>query len=243
MTRRPPSSTYTVALNATPPETSADLTRAVPVTLHDRPVLAYIVTTIRTGKAPTFRLHQQGSAPNFDGGRITLCTCKHRERATMCLSGDPSKPWDNVWIAGFTSKSDTPSRSLAYLMLVEKAFPNQQTFWNYLPSVCRREKSAATSILGDLYEPKPTAATYPHSSAQYLPPVTHHVHARCWEKDIELWSSKKFPQGRPHHLLLGHPKLSFRWSSAQMRLNPNIVGKTAHHKIFPTLSDLIAALI
>jgi len=56
-------------------------------------VYAYIVTTIKT--TTDYQLIQEGSAPNFDGERITLCTCKHKDRATFRPLNDQDDPWKN----------------------------------------------------------------------------------------------------------------------------------------------------
>src|SRR6266550_5942511 len=94
------------------PASPGALLKSTPATLREQPVYAYIVTTIKT--TPDFQLCQTGSGPNFDGGRITLCTCKHKDRATFDPLKDQPDPWKNVWVAGLTSKSEYPSRSLAY---------------------------------------------------------------------------------------------------------------------------------
>src|SRR5437667_6972431 len=127
-----------------PPSPDA-LRKSAAATLCEQPVYAYIVTTIETIR--DFQLRQRGSAPNFDGGRITLCTCKHKDRATFHPSSDPHDPWKNVWVAGLTSRSEDPSRSLAYLMCVERSFLSQRELWRFLPDGCRRAKSASTSKL------------------------------------------------------------------------------------------------
>jgi hypothetical protein len=228
------------------PRSPNALAKSIPAHLRGRPVYSYIVTTIET--TSNFRLIQHGNAPNFDGGRITLCTCKHKDRATFYPSGNPARPWDEMWVAGLTSKSSSPSRSLAYLMLVEDAFPDQYTLWNHLSSGSRRAKSASYSKIGDLYEPKAGASFNPHDPANYAPPISGHVHAPMknptyWHGDITMWRSKTQPTPRPHPLLLGYEELSFRWLRATMRLRSGAMGKSAHHKMFATLDDFVAKLV
>jgi hypothetical protein len=222
------------------------LLRSVPAALQGRPVYNYVVTTIEI--LPGFHLQQTGSAPNFDGGRITLCTCKHKDRAMFYPSGTRAKPWDNVWVAGVTSISSNPPWTLAYLILVEDAFPDQYTLWSHLPTSCRNAKSASQSTVGDLYEPTPAASANPHSPANYQPPMNGHVHARKrnpkeWHHDIEMWSSQKLGITRPHQLLLGDPDYSYRWLTARMRLRPGAMGRTAHYKMFDTLGQFVGNLI
>jgi hypothetical protein len=199
-------------------------------------VYAYIVTTIRTNS--DHQLEQKGSAPNFKGGRITLCTCKHKDRATFHLSRDQHDSWKNVWVAGLTSKTADPSRSLAYLMCVERSFLNQRELWCYLPSGCCRAKSASKSELGDLYEPKAEAKNDPYNPTFYNPPVTGHVHwPNRWKHDIERWGSHS-----PHRLLLGQAAQSYRWIQVKMVLKPDGIGVSAHHKTYDSLIEFIENL-
>ena len=224
------------------PSSTQALLRSVPAALQGRPVYSYVVPTIKI--PPGFHLQQTGSAPNFDGGRITLCTCKHKDRAMFYPSGNRATPWDDVWVAGVTSRSSNPPWTLAYLMLVEDTFPDQWTIWNHLPPSCRNAKSACGSVIGDLYEPKPTASANPRSPGNYQPPITSHVHASTyWYHDIQMWTSQKLGISRAHGLLLGDPDYSYRWPTARMRLRPGAMGRTAHHKMFDTLGQFIGNLI
>src|SRR5438552_14128094 len=81
------------------PQSPNALLSSTPKILREQRVYAYIVTSIKT-TPPHFQLHQRGSGPNLDGVRITLCTCKQKDRATFRLSSDPSDPWKDVWVAG-----------------------------------------------------------------------------------------------------------------------------------------------
>lgn len=224
------------------PANPDDLLASTPATLRDLPVYAYIVTTIKT-KSPDFQLQQTGSAPNFDGGRITLCTCKHKDRATFHPSSDQHDPWKNVWVAGLTSKSEDPSRSLAYLMCVERSFSSQIELWRALPDDCRRAKSASKSELGDLFEPKVVAAYDPHNPASYHAPIGGHVHSsrkdpNHWYQDVMRWGRRS----KPHRLLLGQASQSYRWMHTRIILKLNVIGDSAHHKMFSSLTSFIANL-
>jgi hypothetical protein len=227
------------------PKTVAVLTNAVPINLRSRPVYAYIVTTLKT--TPSREIVQYGCAPNFDGGRITLCTCKHKDRATFCPSGNRASPWNGVWVAGLTSKTSHPSRSLGYLMLVEETFPDHYTLWHHLSPTCRNAKSARRSRTGDLYEPKAAACGMPHVPANYHSPVRDHAHAaennpNQWHNDVREWHSKRDPNGRSHPLLLGSEQWSYRWPIARLHLRASGMGATAHHKIFHCLTEFLAFL-
>ena len=204
--------------------------------LREQPVYAYIVTTIKT--TPDFQLCQTGSGPNFDGGRITLCTCKHKDRATYHLSSDPHDPWRNVWVAGLTSKSEDPSRSLAYLMCVERSFLSQVELWSALSVRCRRAKSASKSELGDLFEPKSAAPNDPYNPEHYYSPIVGHVHSPqkrpdAWHHDVIRWGR----WSKPHRLLLGQAAHSYRWMDVKMILKLNSMGVSAHHRIYASLNE------
>jgi hypothetical protein len=218
------------------PKSPSGLLASTPVTLREQPVYAYIVTTIKT--ATDYQLVQFGSAPNFDGRRITLCTCKHKDRATFRPVKDQDDPWKNVWVAGLTSKTANPSRSLAYLMCVERSFLNQLELWRYLPSDCRRAKSASKSKRGDLFEPKAAAANAPHNPTNYYSPIYEHVHSTTWHHDVMRWGR----QSKEHRLLLGKATQSYRWMNVKMILNPNAIGVSAHHRIYDSLNEFIADL-
>lgn len=223
------------------PSSLKALLNCVPPLLRESPVYAYIVTTIKT-KAD-YRLIQEGSAPNFDGGRITLCTCKHKDRATFHPSRDRDDPWKNVWVAGLTSKSEDPSRSLAYLMLVERSFANHLELWRMLPDYLRSAKSASKSQLGDLFEPKARAAKNPHEPTNYKTPIPDHVHStpkhpNAWHYDVMRWGRS----AKAHRLLLGKASQSYRWKQVRILLKMNAIGYSAHHRLFESLDAFIANL-
>jgi hypothetical protein len=222
------------------PRTPSILLRAVPSNLRDRPVYVYIVTTIKT-ISPDYELHQTGNAPNFAGGRITLCTCKHKDRATFWPSSDTNDPWKNVWVAGLTSKTEDPSRALAYLMYVEHSFQNQLDLWRALPNRCRQAKCASRSGIGDLYEPKSWAVNDPHDPSNYYrPPIGRHVHSSNddpdkWHEDIQHWGKGS----RSHRLLLGQNAHSYRWAGVKIILKLDAIGASAHHAMYDTLEEFV----
>lgn len=96
-------------------------------------------------------LIQTGTGPNFQGGYITLCTCKHRMRASL-----PRKEWEGKWVADLTSVKCGGKHWLFYLAKVKEAYESQSELWysHSLPEDRRQAKSARCPRLGDLYEPK-----------------------------------------------------------------------------------------
>jgi hypothetical protein len=220
-------------------EQREELTRAAD--LHSQRVYAYIITTV---KMKDGRFNQTGSAPNFQGGRITLCTCKHKDRATFHPSNHPVDPWKNVWVAGLTSKTGAPSRGLVFLMSVQESFDNFRDLWAHLPARCRRAKSASHSTIGDLYEPRGgTNVMDSHDPRNYELPEKDHVHARNgnligWHHDIKRWGRR----GKSHRLLLGRAEQSYAWEAPRFVLRPGSMRATAHHRVYESLDVFIGCL-
>jgi hypothetical protein len=217
------------------PSMPSTLRGLLPPFLMGQPVYAYIVTTVKS--VAGYGLIQTGCAPNFEGGRITLCACKHKDRATMLLSKSRVDPWEHVWVAAFTSKSANPSRSLVYLMLVERSFDNQVQLWNALSATGRLAKNVRTSSIGDLYKPKSGAARAPHVPSSYHGPVVgKHAHSTkshpmAWHTDIQEWGRKSIP----HRLLLGDKRRSYYWKRTRIIMRLGAMGSSAHHKQYDSL--------
>ena len=111
-------------------------------------VYFYVVNSIEN-KGGTFI--QTGSGPNFQGGYISLCTCKRYMRTF--LSQDE---WIGKWIAGFSGlKAGGGRNALVYLVRVAHAHPSNAVAWNSkeIPESTKHAKSTCRSKFGDLYEP------------------------------------------------------------------------------------------
>lgn len=174
-------------------------------------VLSYKLTTL-SKDAGVFV--QDGNAPNYQGERITLCTCMHWHRASMT---------PGMWVAGFGGKKCGDDNELFYLMKVAKTFDDFAELWKCKDLPDRKAKSASNHIYGDIYFPFAAANTDPHNPSSYKrPPVGHKhrlsVNDRTWHKDIDLWrpdpTRKRLRpplKARVHKLLLGEPGKSFLW--------------------------------
>ena len=176
--------------------------------LDDARVYSYVVRTIkRQGSG----FVQSGSGPNFQGGRITLCTCKHRMRTYL-----DADSWRGVWVAGFSGVNVTDRENgLVYLMQVDWAFESHCELWQWLPAKVRRAKAAHLHKLGDVFKPKtdcirPDGPTR-FEPANYVPPRPDHSHASSddWYRDV----SYEGCGGRRAALLVGDPERSFLWST------------------------------
>lgn len=166
-------------------------------------VYAYVLTTIKSENGQFF---QWGCAPNFQGGLITLCTCKHFMRTWR-----DTFDWKGVWIAGLTSINlmGDNRNYLFYLIKVAESFPSLKAIWEHLSEAVRSTKNARINPLGDIYEPKQdTRDEFDYS--YYYPPVKSHVHEvkNQWREDIGY--NDKY--GKRPALLVGGLEYSFLWS-------------------------------
>jgi len=162
----------------------------------------YVVTSIRRRNGEFI---QKGCGPNFQGGLITLCTCKHRMRTSVDID-----EWKGTWIAGFTTSSAGKGRNfLVYLMRVEHAFASHHDLWfsTAISSETKRAKAVHLDRFGDIFRPR-NKTTDPRATNSYLPPCKDHCHAERWEKDV----SYEGYGGRRAALLVGDLTRSFLWN-------------------------------
>lgn len=177
---------------------------------------------------------QYGSAPNFQGGRLTLCTCKHQMRTSLDCS-----EWPGTWVAGFTSRRIHDSRNwLLYLTRVRRAYESHAELWNSLPAGIREKKSAKENFLGDVFAPRgKVAGDGRFDPRRYYAPSRHsHRRNSCdngWHNDIDYWCSDRY--GRPS-LLVGDPHLTFLWDE------PLIAFDKKHCRNFKTWDSLARLL-
>lgn len=220
------------------PTSGRIVTDAAPVdarrALHSVPGegYAYQITTVKPHEG---RFAQMGSAPNLEGGLITLCTCKHFMRA-----GRDVDRWPGQWIAGFTSvgRDGWDRHYLVYVMRVEHAFASHAELWAWLQEKgVESSKAADQNTYGDVYRPVDPEGDA-HAWRNYHPPSEGHPHCKpqdwhrdIWDETAELW------RRRPSALLVGDPRLSFVWDRPMVYLP----GKLARTKRF-TLDSLLADL-
>jgi hypothetical protein len=172
---------------------------------------SYIVRTVELERA-TVCFEQHGSAPNFQGGFLTLCTCKHQMRSSLDI-----EQWKGKWIAGFTIRCRHQGRH--WLFWVADAFESHSDLWHNLPAVVRKSKSAQKNFLGDLFRLRGMIAGEDRFNAQNYFAPSRHSHRRnsCdngWHNDIDYGYSDRY--GRPS-LLVGEPQLTFLWEKPLIR--------------------------
>lgn len=173
---------------------------------NDR-VFAYVLTTLDIDHAGEFV--QKGSAPNFQGGLISLCSCMHYHRTWW-------PRWRGMWVAGFCGKNQKGGNQLFYLMQVGEEYDSQADLWHSLGVSTRNAKSARGNRFGDVYEPNGATAATAYEPGGYFPPYGNgpddqHVHlARDhWKQDICF----RYPvrDAKQPKLLIGDPERSFLW--------------------------------
>jgi hypothetical protein len=169
---------------------------------QDSVAYCYVVRSIATENGV---MVQKGSGPNFQGGYMTLCTCKWQMR-TYRSTDD----WRNVWIVGLAGSKAKTNHAIFYMMKVLVAFESYRELFysNVLPQDTIRAKAADIHRLGDIYQPLADHGD-PFSPDAYVPPIANHSHAPDqWHKDINYFNPRT---GRNAALLVGDPEFSFLW--------------------------------
>lgn len=170
----------------------------------------YVVRSVKM-KPNTLGFEQHGSAPNFQGNILTLCTCKHQMRSRLTVD-----QWkEDVWIAGFTSRSIYKGHHwLFYLAKIESAHDSHSDLWSSLEAAVRNAKAADSHFLGDIFKPmSPTPSGKARfSPSRYVMP-TRHTHRKNrsdtgWRNDINYQCASKT---RNPPLLVADPKWTFLW--------------------------------
>jgi hypothetical protein len=179
---------------------------------QDAIVYSYVVRSICLEDG---QFRQCGSAPNFAGDLITLCTCKHRMRTYKA-----QEDWvrGGFWIAGFTSSTREFDHKnwLVYLMQVGEAYSSHHDLAAALRRSGRerilKAKAAHLNPRGDIFVPKPSVGRNYYDPAHYYPPIPEHSHAGGhppgWFKDI-YYPSRESPRAQ---LLVGDNDQSYVWT-------------------------------
>lgn len=189
-------------------------TLATPTNSVSAVVYCYIVATIEEREGGFI---QRGSGPNFQGGAISLCTCKHLMRTFRNLAD-----WPGVWIAGFTGiRAGYGRNALVYLMRVDYAFASHADLWaaRSIPTRLKRAKAAETHPYGDIFRPLPGRRD-PFDHRRYAEPHAEHVHrlGGGWRDDIDYTG----PGGRRAALLIGDPQASYLWNRPMLYLQSRL---------------------
>jgi hypothetical protein len=181
---------------------------------------SYIVRSVHLDHdSGTFEQH--GSAPNFQGGMLTLCTCKHQMRSTRS-----AHDWTDTWIAGLTSRTEQfdGNHWLFYLAKVEAAYESHARLWDALPVRARNAKAAHAHYLGDVFKPKApiVAGSAEFSPSSYVTPNLHthrqHPSDFGWHKDIDYQHAVSH---RRSPLIVAAPEQTYLWHEPILQLKHN----------------------
>jgi hypothetical protein len=198
-------------LNLTLPELAKRVCKA------EGAAYSYVVRSIKMDTSGEHFEHY-GSGPNFQGGLLTLCTCKHQMRTSLDCGG-----WAGTWVAGFTSRSLHERRHwLFYLTRVRRATDSHAELWDSLPAGVREKKSAKANFLGDLFAPRgKVAGDGRFDPRRYYTPARHsHRRNACdngWHNDVNYWCAGR--NGRRPALLVGDQQLTFIWEAPIIRFD------------------------
>lgn len=211
----------------------------------DADLYYYIVRTVELDNG---KFVQKGCGPNWEGGRITLCTCK----LSMCANREKDD-WKGVWIAGIAgAKAKKKGRGyLVYMMKIKKAYDSHSDiYWaarrepRVIPLSTIQKKRTDRNPVGDVYVPqrhrklKGDARFVP---ANYVKPINskRHKHPHLkegeWRRDIR----RKPVWNRHPCLLVGDPHFSFLWNSPKLHLTRS---KLARGNKETTLSVFLSKL-
>ena len=138
--------------------------------LNDR-AYSYVVRTVKWDHE-TATFEQHGSAPNFQGDVLTLCTCKHQMRASQAAEN-----WRDVWLTGVTSRTIHDGKHWLFcLAKIESAYESHSDLWTEMKDGSRNAKVAHVHFLGDIFKPK---SQLPTANARFSPfrYVSPHLHA------------------------------------------------------------------
>jgi hypothetical protein len=210
--------------------TAAEVQQAVAGTCAT--VYCYIIATVEQRDG---RFIQHGTAPNFQGGVISLCTCKHLMRTFK-----ETRDWEDTWIAGFTGRAPGRERNaLVYLMRVAHAFDSHAAVWssNEIPLRVKQAKAAHLHPLGDLFRPKEVPGN-PFRPRNYMPPHRAHDHRSHsgWHGDIDYVGSG----GRRAALLFGGSTNSFLWDEPMVYLSSKLYRGQRKMELTGLLDQLVA---
>lgn len=182
---------------------------------QDALAYCYVLRTIHnTGGI----FEQRGSAPNWQGGLITLCTCKHHMRTFSEFLTRRG-----TWIAGFCGVKAGEGRcALVYLMKVAQTCESQYDLWRALSPDVRSTKAVHLmgNALGDLYKPRRRLQDEERFDPNnFIPPCDDHSHMKHqeWHKDIDYEY-----RGRRPSLLVGDPAHSYLWKHPRLYFEGNI---------------------
>lgn len=180
----------------------------------------------------TFPLHQiyledgvfkqTRSGPNWEGGILTLSTCKHYMRTAK-------KDWEGLWLAGFTPKVGCDENYLLFLARIEHVFDSNydlgQWMWRHFPATWK-EKNALRNPFGDIYPPKRTDLS---DRAKYNPRNFHVPDGHCRMEMDKKWGVPKWTKDIDYEAKGVRPKC-FVFTSVKLFKKPTWIATRPLHR-------------
>jgi hypothetical protein len=190
---------------------------------------------------------QTATAPNWQGGVCTLCTCKARMRTRL-----DAAEWPGVWVAGFTGLAAGGGRNaLVYLMQVAHAFRSHADCWRSpaLSDETKEAKASHRNKFGDLFVPCRTPCD-PFDPAHYFSPPPGHDHAGACDSPVcrkaaapahPVWHHdvQRYRNGRPAAVLVGDVARTYLWDRPALFL-PGRIGIGERYTELRQLLDRLA---
>lgn len=179
-----------------------------------------IYTVASTMLDKDLNIRQKGSAPNMEGGIITLGTCKHSMRQKLKCD-----EWIGKWILGVTSRDKNKGfkgqHYLLYMMKIHKAFYSHKELYDYLAienNAALKIKNAVKNPLGDIFKPRNNCAD-PLNPKMYETP--HKSHSHGYEDNDQWCSDIVYDKGKCAPLLLADKNNSFVWPKPMIIFKQN----------------------
>lgn len=195
----------------------------------------YTVKSVEPSRKGDNTFIQAGCGPNFEGGLISQCTCRHDIRAKWyTLTG-----WRSKWLAGFTGygKNRCGDSYLFYLMKIDTTFSSFKQLYDEYQRRDRnliKVKRADKNPFGDLYYPKKEVIGNEYDITYYEGLHRDHSHKKIKRrlKDINYpeFTKKYLKNVTDQHasLLLGDVEHSFLWKTPMIRYKRRHAPR--HHK-------------
>jgi hypothetical protein len=197
---------------------------------------SYIVSTVKFDQRN--RYVQTGCAPNFQGGCLTLCTCKHQMRSRLG-AGD----WPGKWIIGLSTRITDDKHWLIYLARVKRAYESHSELWFAVPERVRSAKSSKQHRLGDLHQPRrELIGPASFDPNKYHRPIFDHVHQGTWHIDVDyaLKKRKRKPKEKPvAPVLVADPRMTFLWQEPVLYFGQNHI---RDYRKWTTLAEFLESV-
>lgn len=177
---------------------------------------------------------QTRSGPNWQGGVLSLSTCKHYMRT----SGD-AESWVGSYLAGFTPKSECGENYLLFLAEISQVFDSNYDMGLYLNQHHRdawTQKIATQNQFGDVYLAKRKLS----DKTKYNPKNYYIPHGHCRMEMDKKWGVPKWNKDIDYTNPRGGRPFCFVFANVHMFKRPVFMSTRPLHRsgYKGTISDL-----